>query len=731
MERDNLTLGSLFDGSGGFPLGGMLAGITPVWASEIEPFPIRVTTKRLPFVKHYGDVNSIHGDRIEPVDIITFGSPCTDLSVAGKRAGLDGKQSGLFYQAIRIIKEMRCATDGRYPRFIVWENVPGAFSSNKGEDFRAVLEAVCSVKDGDIFVPEPPKGKWSNAGSIVADGFSLAWRVFNAQFWGVPQRRKRIYLVADLAGGSAGKILFESEGVSGYSAEGFRAWQGATRSAAEGIGETGGIRVCLNDQGGQRMDVSGDAACTLRAEAHHPPCVMEAAGFCTEHSADSRGIGYGEELSPTLRAGTVPAAVALENHPADSRVKLSEGNMAQTLTSRMGTGGGKVPLIMDAPSLFENHSQDTRYRGPVEAAPTVSATYGMGGNNQPFVVETPKTLKVRSGCEGGGKGALIQDDKSATLSCHNDQTVFVPFCKGTRPHSAEEAPTWKDGEVANTLNTFDIGEARCNELVVQAYGICSKESNAMKSDNPHSGFYEAETARTLDCNCNNPSSNQGGIAVVAVQGSVIGREDRNGPQGSGVNEGVSFTLNATDHHAVAYPTYCTSKNSHFTRAEQELANTLVATDYKDPPVINDVQTASGKDIFGTLSASMGSKQWLGDQEAFSGDYHIMEPDYIVRRLTPTECARLQGFPDWWCDGLGTEEPTEEDMTFWREVFETHRRITGTSTRPKSDNQIAKWLKDPHSDSAEYKMWGNGVALPNVYFVLSGIVYYAQFPDFLL
>ena len=731
MERDKLTLGSLFDGSGGFPLGGMLAGITPVWASEIEPFPIRVTTKRLPFVKHYGDVNSIHGDRIEPVDIITFGSPCTDLSVAGKRAGLDGKQSGLFYQAIRIIKEMRCATDGRYPRFIVWENVPGAFSSNNGEDFRAVLEAVCSVKGGDIPVPGPPKGKWSNAGSIVADGFSLAWRVFDAQFWGVPQRRKRIYLVADLAGGSAGKILFESEGVSGYSAEGFRAWQGAAGSTAEGIGETGGIRVCLNDQGGSRMDVTDDAACTLRAEAHHPPCVMEAAGFCTEHSADSRGIGYGEELSSTLRAGTVPAAVALENHPADSRVKLSEGNMAQTLTSRMGTGGGNVPLVMDAPSLFENHSQDTRYRGPVEAAPTVSATYGMGGNNQPFVVETPKTLKVRSGCEGGGKGALIQDDKSATLSCNNDQTVFVPFCKGTRPHSAEEAPTWKDGEVANTLNTFDIGEARCNELVVQAYGICSKDSNAMKSDNPHSGFYEAETARTLDCNCNNPSSNQGGIAVVAVQGSVIGREDRNGPQGSGVNEGVSFTLNATDHHAVAYPTYCTSKNSHFTRAEKELANTLVATDYKDPPVINDVQTASGKEVFGTLSASMGSKQWLGDQEAFSGDYHIMEPDYIVRRLTPTECARLQGSPDWWCGGLGTEEPTEEDMAFWREVFETHRRITGTSTKPKSDNQIAKWLKDPHSDSAEYKMWGNGVALPNVFFVLSGIVYYAQFPDFLL
>ena len=625
MEKNNLTLGSLFSGSGAFELGGLLAGIRPVWASEIEPFPIRVTTKRLPFVKHYGDVNSIRGDGIEPVDIITFGSPCQNLSIAGKRAGLEGKQSSLFFQAIRIIKEMRCATDGRYPRFIVWENVPGAFSSNSGEDFRAVLEAVCSIKDGGISVPRPPKGKWTNAGCVMADGFSLAWRVVDACLWGVPQRRKRIYLVADFTGGCAGKILFESEGVSGYTPQGFRAWQGAAGGAAPCIGAAGGI--CLNDQGGSCISVDNEMACTLRAQSHgHPPCVMEAAGFCTEHSADSR-------------------------------VKLSEGNMAQTLTSRMGTGGGNVPLVMDA--------------------------------------ATPKTLKIRSGGGNGGKGALVQDDKSATLSCNNDQTVFVPFCKGTRPHSAEEAPTWKGGEVANTLNTFDIGESRCNELVVQAYGICSKESNAMKSDNPHSGFYEAQTARTLDCNCNNPSSNQGGIAVVA------------------------------------YPTYCTSKNSHFMRAEKELANTLVATDYKDPPVINDVRTASGKDVFGTISASMGSKQWLGNQEAFSGDYHIIEPDYIVRRLTPTECARLQGFPDWWCDGLGTDDPTEEDMIFWREVFETHRKIMGTASKPKSDSQIRKWLKDPHSDSAEYRMWGNGCALPNVYFVLCGIVYYAQFPDFLL
>ena len=217
---NKLTLGSLFDGSGGFPLGGLISGIAPVWASEIEPFPIRVTTKRLPFMKHYGDVSRMDGGSIEPVDIITFGSPCQDMSIAGKREGLDGNRSGLFYEAVRIIKEMRCATNGKYPRYIVWENVPGAFSSNKGEDFRCVLESVCRIADETVSVPSVKK--WQSAGSIVGDGYSVAWRVLDAQYWGIPQRRKRIYLVADFAGGSAGEILFESEGLAGYTPQGFR-----------------------------------------------------------------------------------------------------------------------------------------------------------------------------------------------------------------------------------------------------------------------------------------------------------------------------------------------------------------------------------------------------------------------------------------------------------------------------------------------------------------------------
>lgn len=393
------------------------------------------------------------------------------------------------------------------------------------------------------------------------------------------------------------------------------------------------------------MDVTDGVTCTLRAEAHHPPCVMESAGFCTEHSAHSRSIGYEEETSPTLRAGTVPAAV------------------------------------------YENHSQDTRYTGPLETAPTVMSTYGTGGNNQPFVVETPKTLKIRSGCEGGGKGALIQENKSATLGCNNDQTVFVP----------------------------------------KVYGICSKQSHAMQSDNPHSGFYEADTSRCLDRGGGNPSCNQGGMAVVAVQGSMIGRSDKNGPQGSGVNEDVSFTLDATDRHAVAYgidrATYNMGRNAKFgITVETEIEPTMVS---KGPGAVGQPIYHSSKSSFHTNFTDDNVTETLVATDFKDPPTVSKEPDYIVRRLTPTECARLQGFPDWWCDGLETDEPTEEEIEFWTEVFETHRKVMGASSKPKSRNQIIKWLKDPHSDSAEYKMWGNGVALPNVCFVLSGIVYYAQ------
>ena len=550
MTSKQLTLGSLFDGSGGFTLGAKLCGIKPIWASEIEPFPIRVTSKRMPEVVHLGDITKLKGGEVPPVDIISFGSPCQDLSIAGKRSGLDGSKSSLFFEAIRVVDEMREKTNGRYPRFIVWENVCGAFSSSKGEDFRCVLESIVQIKDKTLSISKP--NKWQKAGSIVGDGFSVCWRVLDAQYFGVPQRRRRVFLVADFASTSSREVLFEPESLCGDTKQSEKTKQATATNFENGTQVT----VCLNDQGGSRMDVSVDKTHTLRANAHHPPIV------------------------------------------------------------------------------FENHSQDTRYTQLGEVAPSVLSTYGTGGNNQPLCV----SYDVR----------LTSD---------------------------------------NTKNV-------------------------------RHNVYKTSTVRTLDTVASNPDSNQGGVAVVVLQGSMIGRTDKSGPNGSGVGSCVSYTLNTVDRHGVVYGldresfnasdkfaktlkvddtqinstlkangpsavVYSASKNTHFTHADENLASSLLASDYKDPPIVS-------------------------------------AKEFIVRRLTPSECASLQGFPTWWCEGLSDDDPSAKDIDFYTEVFETYRTALGRTIRPKTQKQIIKWLNSPHSDSAEYKMWGNGVALPCVCFVLSSI-----------
>lgn len=287
-----MKLASLFDGIGGFPLAATMLGIEPVWASEIEKFPIAVTKERFPNMKHLGSVCDIKGAEVEPVDIITFGSPCQDLSVAGKRAGMgEGTRSGLFSEAVRIIKEMRSASsvrntndvgpeysegdnatttsagsqhgiysnnggnNGRYPRFAVWENVPGAFSSNHGEDFRAVVESLAKVAEAEVSIPLPKDGKWEPAGLAEGDGWSIAWRTLDAQFWGVPQRRKRIFLVADFGGQCASEIFFEHEGVSWNPAK-----SGSAREEVAG-GVEGGVRATGFD--GYNSSETGEQSATL------------------------------------------------------------------------------------------------------------------------------------------------------------------------------------------------------------------------------------------------------------------------------------------------------------------------------------------------------------------------------------------------------------------------------------------------------------------------------------
>lgn len=585
-----ITMGSLFSGSGGFELAGSIFGIIPIWASEIEPFPILVTTKNFPEMKHLGDINKLNGADLEPVTIIAGGSPCQDMSIAGKREGLDGSRSNLLREQIRIIKEMRESdrAAGRTgtqirPRYMVWENVPGAFSSNKGKDFQAVLQEIVSITDEESNVPLPPKGKWQTAGCIMGDHFSIAWRVLDAQYWGVPQRRKRIYLVADFGGNTAPKILFEREGLSGNFAESREAWQRTAGDIKTGTHKAGTDDV-------ECYDIS-----------------------------DRRRVADKSEVSPTLttKMGTggnnVP--IVLENHPQDSRVTIAEDGNVPTLTSRMGTGGGQCTT----------HPQ-------------------------------PITLQIRSGCAGGGKGALMQTDKSATLSTHNTQTLFDPI------PIADKATRYKGG-----------GDTRNNDGSANGLGIGEPgaPANTLTAADRHAVAYAIDRA----------AFNQGMNAQYDIS----------------VQEETAQTLVARGPGGVCH------------KMQMERS---VATMTENMGSVGTYQKVSGP-----LMANSHPGSYTG-QDAFSD--MLVATEYIVRRLTPLECCRLQGFPDNWAEELGIPEPTQEDIDHWRDVFRTQMEAVGESKKEKTDNQICKWLKDPESDSAKYKMWGNGIALPCAMFVMEGI-----------
>lgn len=393
---------------------------------------------------HLGDITKIKGDNIPPVDVITFGSPCQDLSIAGKRAGLSGERSGLFMEAVRIIKEMREATNGEYPKYAVWENVPGAFSSNKGEDFRAVLEELARIKEAGVSIPGPDKSKWAKVGLITGNDWSIAWRTMDAQYWGVPQRRLRISLVLDLTGGRAGEILFEPESLRGHFAPGVTPGQAT--------------------------------------------------------------------------AGTV-----------------------------------------------EN---------------------GAGTADRAF------TLKIRSGCEGGGKGALVQTEKSATLSTLQDQTLFAtePLIYDARGNG--------DGTTSPTM---------------------TGDHNSRVTD------YTAITLR----------GDTVAGALLARDYKGVGREDSFG-------------------RVIAQPI-----------GADLYSGTLTG----DKAVTLTTATAKG----GTNTGPSVIEKIIR---------------WIVRRLTPTECERLQGFPSGWTD-LGE----------W---------VDGKGKAHKP------------ADTPRYKALGNSIALPQWYYVLGGI-----------
>lgn len=440
---NTLTLGSLFDGSGTAPLAATMCGITPVWASEIEPYPIRVTTARFPDMKHLGNITDINGAEVTPVDIICGGSPCQDLSVAGKQAGLhDGERSHLFFEMTRIIKEMRGATNGRYPRYIVWENVPGAFSSNKGRDFLAVLQAFAEIADPDIHVPEPKQKAcrlvWKLSGYVGGDGWSLAWRTVDAQYWGVPQRRRRIYLVVDLGGECADEILFERTGVSGNSEP-----RGAAREetagdagrSVEGKNCDGCLNPCdsqtirqydargvfpalvSNATGGQNRQgvVYPTIARTLTAEHDASPCIDRGynivAAFMGGQGAKARSVAYCDDgTTPTLKS-----ALSGGNTVPDVVYSI-QGNCIDRDANQ--NGDGVSVDIAHTINRVDRHGvyavYDARGNGDGETVPCLT------GDHQNRVTDYTAV------CVGNGQMQNISmSEQSNTLDCMHDQQAVL------------------------------------------------------------------------------------------------------------------------------------------------------------------------------------------------------------------------------------------------------------------------------------------------------------------
>ena len=582
----SFTIGSLFDGSGGFPLAAAMCGGTPLWASEVEPYPIAVTRSRFPTMKHLGDITKINGADIDPVDVVTFGSPCQDLSVAGLRKGLKHEEkgdnettrSGLFMEAVRIIKEMREATNGVYPAFAVWENVPGAFSSNRGEDFRIVLETLIQIVEPSAVMPPVPKKGWSYADSYSGDGWSLAYRVFDAQYLGVPQRRRRIYLVIDFTGGCARKILFEREGLRGYFEAGRSPWQGVEANAKNCIGaddregENGCIAFHLLQDPipnsrispcmGQGNSNGGQASIGVALP------ILETAGFKVGQGPKARGIGFEHEKSPTIAAES---------------------------------GGNATPAVC----IKCYDIGEARLRNPceyVEVSPTLSARCGTGGNNVPAGLEPICCIdgdKIGKAERAGGSGLGIRDgDKMYTLTAKDagqHAVAFQTYQKVTGPLMANSHPGSYTGQDAFS-DMLVAGEERCIVFDKEVY---------QSGQNATGGHYIAE----------------------------------NGP---------APTLRTTG----SPPGVCVR--------------------------------------------------------------------YIVRRLTPIECARLQGFADRWGAPDHKKDFTHEEYRFWLDIRNTHAAINGKATKDYTKKAMLSWYNKLRADSSEYKLWGNGIALPCALYVMQGI-----------
>jgi DNA (cytosine-5)-methyltransferase 1 len=473
-RKMNLTLGSLFDGIGGFPLAAQLCGITPVWASEKEAVPISITKRHFPGMLHLGDITKLNGAELEPVDVITFGSPCQDLSNAGLRAGLEGEQSGLFREAVRIIKEMRDATNGRKPTFAIWENVKGAFSSNEREDFRTVIEEIGKIAEPMVSIPQPSSDGWSLSGAVVGNGWSLAWRTLDSKYWGVPQRRERIFLITDFGGQRAGEILFKPDSLPGDSAESGTEGEGTAGGSENGFGAAGfnGWRSITGN-----IEYAEEQAPCIQTKM--PPDVV-CAGFLSGQGALAKGIGYEEELSPTLKGAAggnnVPAIVqkagedqyAVDFGRVGDRIQMNAKH-AVTLQGEGGGCGAKTGLYCLPTYCIQGNT--------IERSDNAGAN-GKGVNEEvSFTLNTTDRHAVAVATVELGfasrKGGHYYEDVAGTLRAHaGDNQLSVVLKEQDKDEKVntfamQSFGEYKESEIGSTLKNRDGKDS--TDLITNGY----------------------------------------------------------------------------------------------------------------------------------------------------------------------------------------------------------------------------------------------------------------------
>jgi DNA (cytosine-5)-methyltransferase 1 len=641
-------LGSLFDGIGGFPLAGQRNGMTAIWASEIEPFPMKVSAIRFPEMEQLGDVTKINGTEIESVDIVTFGSPCTRLSVAGKHDGFDitfecivegekkphytnkiratdkyqylyedtcpvcrkklieTNESALFFHAIRIIREMRSkhgANVNIQPRFAVWENVPGAFSSNKGEDFRAVLEETARIADETVVIPGPPKGKWSTVGCIMGNGWSIAWRILDAQYWGVPQRRRRIFLVADFGGQSAPEILFKREGLSRHLAEGRKAREGIATDAERSVDETG---KCLTP-----WDVQSRR-------------IHEASGkWPTLYSHEGGGGAHGYAAIPqTVDFGRT-----------SDRIEVN-ADVAVTIKGTGGGGGAKTGLYCLQGSMVGRADKN----GPQGDGINEDVSFTLNTTDRHAVaVRTANT---------GANGHGIADDVAHTLDGANGQAVCAGF--NYLQGSKAKGIAWEE-EKSCSLRAGQNGAAVCAGF------------NGFKSVSG-SIQYQEDKAATLE-------ANMPGNVVAFTQNQREEVRDLNNKAGAlaaepGIHQQTSVAkincqpsgISGTVSSKWAKGTGGPAGDEHYNLVVDEVAHPLSAQPQMRHrlDMDNAVCSVDCRNMYENteLSGTLQSKENGGQSLNYQNPVRV---GYSVRRLTPLECERLQDYPDGWTDIPGASD----------------------------------------------------------------------------